>query len=56
MNGQYACGTDGKLNRLAAIVAAGGTPLRVTALKRNLIGAFMSARDCIWSPRMGKKI
>jgi len=36
MNRRYACWTDDELKRLAAIVAAGGTPLR-TAAARNLV-------------------
>jgi len=36
MNRRYACWIDDELKRLAAIVAAGGAPLRAAAaLKRN---------------------
>jgi hypothetical protein len=45
MNRRYACWTDDELKRLAAIVAAGGTPLRAAAaLKRNLISCKNKAR------------
>jgi adenine/guanine phosphoribosyltransferase-like PRPP-binding protein len=43
MNRRYACWTDDELKRLAAIVAASGTPLRAAAA-RNLGTPFTPVR------------